>query len=147
VFGFNLECRLFGDIFLTPSCYSRVVKQELIFVYNANSSIFSQLGDLVHKTISPKTYGCNLCGLTYSGISQKDEWKTFINKLPLKAVFLHKDQFAKQYPRYAMTTYPVVFRKMDGLLKKFISTDEINQQKTLEALQKLVRNKFSKTSV
>lgn len=112
---------------------------EIIFVYNANSSIFSQLGDLVHKTISPKTYGCNLCGLTYSGINQKNEWKTFINTLPIKAEFLHKDEFRKKYPKYAMTFYPAVFKKENGVLSEFISVDEINKQKTLVGLEKLVR--------
>lgn len=84
---------------------------ELIFVYNANLGVFNSIRDLLHKSVSPKTYGCNLCGLTYSSISQKDEWKTFINKLPLKAVFFYKNEFIKQYPRYAMTTYPVVGKK------------------------------------
>ncbi len=115
---------------------------ELIFVYNANSSIFSQLGDLVHKTISPKTYGCNLCGLTYSGISQKNEWKAFINTLPLKAEFLHKDEFRKKYPKYAMTFYPAVFKKEDDVLSEFISADEINKQKSLQDLENFVQKKI-----
>jgi len=115
---------------------------ELIFVYNANSGVFAGLKDLIHKSVSPKTYGCNLCGLTYGGASMKQEWREFLDSLPVKVIFLHKDEFAKQYPRYAMTTYPVVFKKENGILKEFIYTDEINHQKTLDALQKLVRDKF-----
>jgi len=131
------------DIFLAASCYSKVVKQELIFVYNANSPIFSQLGDLIHKTISPKTYNCNLCGLTYSGISQKNEWKTFVSTLPFKAKFLHKDEFKKDYLKYAITFYPAVFKKEDDKLSEIITASEINQQKTLTELQELVRRKIS----
>lgn len=116
---------------------------ELIFVYNATSGIFSGIKDLIHKSVSPKTYGCNLCGLTYTGASMKQEWGKFIESLPIKVTFLHKDEFIKQYPKYALTTYPVVFKKQDSLLKEFISVNEINQQKSLEDLKQLVQNKIS----
>ncbi|MBI2031036.1 MAG: hypothetical protein HYT08_00275 [Candidatus Levybacteria bacterium] len=115
---------------------------ELIFVYNADSGFFNSIKDLIHKSVSPKTYGCNLCGLTFSGASMKQEWREFLDSLPIRATFLHKDEFTKQYPKYAMITYPVVFKKENGILKGFIYTDEINQQKTLETLQKLVRDKM-----
>ena len=116
---------------------------ELIFVYNANSGFLNSIKDLLHKSVSPKTYDCNLCFLTYSGISQKEEWKTFINKFPLKAVFLHKDEFTKQYPKYAMITYPIVFKKEKRILKEFISAEEINKLSGLEDLKQLVQNKIS----
>lgn len=115
---------------------------ELIFIYNATSGIFAGLKDLIHKSVSPKTYGCNLCSLTYKGTSVKQEWKEFIESLPIKATFLHKDEFVKLYPRYALTIYPVVFKKQGGILKEFISANEINQQKTLDRLQKLVKDKL-----
>lgn len=116
---------------------------ELIFVYNANSGVFAGIKDLIHKSVSLKTYGCNLCVLTYSGVSMKQEWKDFIESLPIEATFLHKDEFAKLYPRYTMTAYPVSFKKEDGVLKEFISTDEINKQKSLERLKQLVKEKIS----
>ncbi|PIZ63013.1 hypothetical protein COY16_02980 [Candidatus Roizmanbacteria bacterium CG_4_10_14_0_2_um_filter_39_13] len=115
---------------------------ELVFVYNADSGIFSSIKDSIHKSISPKTYGCNLCGLTYGKLSMKDEWKTFIKGLTFKTEFLHKDEFKKKYPKYAMTFYPAVFKKEGAQLFPFISADEINKQKSLEELKQLIQNKI-----
>ncbi|MBI2028232.1 MAG: hypothetical protein HYT07_01350 [Candidatus Levybacteria bacterium] len=115
--------------------------KSLLFVYNADSSLFNQIGDLIHKTISPKTYQCNLCGLTYSGISMKSGWKDFINSLPIKAVFLHKDEFLKQYPNMQNTNFPIAFTKQNNNLVELISTQEINQAKSLEELEKLILEK------
>lgn len=117
--------------------------RKLIFVYNADSSLFNQVGDLIHKTISPKTYQCNLCGLTYSGVSMKGDWKDFINSLPIKAEFLHKDEFLKQFPNKKQSTFPVVFVRENDSLIELISTQEINQAKNLEELKKIVHEKVS----
>jgi len=118
--------------------------QKLIFVYNADSSLFNQVGDLIHKTISPKTYQCRLCGLTYSGVSMNKDWRDFIQSLHIKAEFLHKDEFTKTYPEFANSQFPAVFIKTGQEMRLFISSREINQQQTLEALRNLVQTKTSK---
>ena len=119
------------------------MSKKLLFVYNADSSLFNQIGDLIHKTVSPKTYQCNLCGLTYSGVSMKSDWKDFINSLPIKAEFLHKDEFLKQYPDKKDLTFPVALTVKYGALAEVISTQEINQQKNLDELKTLVKTKLS----
>ncbi|MBI2314459.1 hypothetical protein HYU93_00140 [Candidatus Daviesbacteria bacterium] len=116
----------------------------VLFVYNADSSFFNQVGDLIHKTVSPKTYQCNLCGLTYSGYNMKSEWKDFISSLAIKTVFLHKDEFIKQYPDKQNTSFPIAFIKEGNFLNEFISTDEINKQKRLTDLEALVKEKIAK---
>lgn len=116
---------------------------KLIFVYNAGSSIFNQVGDLIHKTISPTTYPCNLCGLTYSGIGMKNEWKDFIKSLPLKSEFLHKDEFQKIYSGKSHEKFPAVFVKKDNDVELLIGATEINKLKNLEKLEVLVRKKIS----
>lgn len=117
---------------------------ELVFVYNADSGIFSGIKDLVHKSVSPKTYECNLCGLTYGGISMKQDWKEFVENLPIKVAFLHKDEFIKKYPQLASVSFPVVFKKEGKTLEEFISSDEINKQKSLEDLKKLINTAIEK---
>lgn len=49
----------------------------------------------MHKVFPPKTYACNLCGITYGALSVKKEWAQFIEKLPLETEFLHRDEFQK----------------------------------------------------
>lgn len=117
--------------------------QKLLFIYNADSSLFNQIGDLIHKTVSPGTYQCRLCGLTYSGISMNKDWKDFIHSLPIKFEFLHKDEFLKQFPDKKQTTFPIILIREDNSLIELISTKEINQTKNLEELKKLVAEKVS----
>ncbi|MDE3183394.1 MAG: hypothetical protein KGM16_08250 [Bacteroidota bacterium] len=68
-------------------------EQKLLFVYNAGSDFFSSLTDMAHKTFSPSTYQCHLCTLTFGKFSIKKEWKSFIDSLAIKSVFLYKNQF------------------------------------------------------
>lgn len=116
--------------------------KRLIFVYNADSSLFNQVGDFIHKTISPKTYQCNLCGLTYSGVSMKSDWKEFVNSLPIETEFLHKDEFLRQYPDEINKSFPTVFIWENGSLRELISTLEINRQENLKGLKTLVNDKL-----
>ena len=71
--------------------------KKIIFVYNAKSGLFNSLKDTVHKTLSPNTYECNLCQVTFGAFNMKDEWKEFIENLKIKSEFLHKNEFIKKY--------------------------------------------------
>ena len=62
-------------------------KQQLIFVYNAHSDLLSTVTDFAHKLLSPATYSCNLCTLTYGNFTVQKEWKSFIKSLSIKAFF------------------------------------------------------------
>lgn len=114
---------------------------KLIFVYNADSSIFDQIKDAIHKSISPNSYQCNLCGLTYGAVSIKNEWKKFISKLSVKTDFLYKDEFRKNYPGLKDVQLPAVFSLNNDQLNQLISAEEINQQRTLKDLENLVMQK------
>jgi hypothetical protein len=39
--------------------------QELLFVYNADAGLVTGLLDTLHKVLSPSTYSCSLCAITY----------------------------------------------------------------------------------
>ncbi len=83
------------------------MKEQVIFVYNANSDLFSTVTDFAHKILSPSTYQCQLCALTYGNFSKKQEWKYFVESLSIQTVFLHKDEFENQYK--IKTALPAVF--------------------------------------
>lgn len=116
---------------------------ELIFVYNADSSLFNQIGDLIHKTISPQTYPCRLCGLTYAGVHMKREWKEFIEQLPISCVFLHKDEFVKKYPAFSQESLPAIFLQKGTSLIIVVSAHKINKLQTLGELKNVVESKIS----
>jgi hypothetical protein len=114
--------------------------QKLIFVYNANGGLFSSISDFAHKILSPSTYQCNLCALTYGNFLVKDEWTTFVQNLPLKTVFLYKDEFFKHYK--IQVSLPAVFVRLNDTIKEIMSRDEIENCKSLEALKTLVVSKL-----
>ncbi len=121
-------------------------KKELILVYNANSGFFNSIKDALHKSISPNTYSCNLCSLTFGAISMKNEWKEFIDNLKIPSKFYHRDEFfemLKTHPhKIENTKFPAVFLHLNEKLSLFITSIEINQVKKLEDLMDLVTKKL-----
>ena len=67
--------------------------KELIFIYNAKSGFINELVDFAHKIISPETYDCNLCAITYGAFRMKKRWADYIQSLPINSVFTHQDKF------------------------------------------------------
>lgn len=111
---------------------------KLIFVYNADSDFVSSVKDTAHKFMSPGTYPCNLCKLTYPLISMNREWKKFIKSLPCEVEFLHRDEFHKQYPGQENVQLPAVFQEDASGIRLFINQAEINKAKNLAELIKIV---------
>ena len=54
---------------LIPKSNTNYEGDQLIFVYRANSGPTSLALDFIHKIVSPKTYSCNLCNVTYGNFS------------------------------------------------------------------------------
>ncbi len=70
----------------------------LIFVYNAPDGIGAALIDAAHKLISPDTYPCSLCAVTYGAVAMRREWKAYLAALPHPVRFYHRDGFRRAYP-------------------------------------------------
>jgi len=117
-------------------------KGKLIFVYNADSSVFSQVSDAVKKIVTPSKYECNLCMVTYGAISMKDEWKEFLDALLFEKEFLHRDEFQKQYPELKSTKLPAIFISQNNTLSVLVSADEINIQKNIDGLKNIINGKI-----
>lgn len=127
--------------------------KRLIFVYNANSGKINAWLDSAHKIVSPKTYQCRLCDLTYGIFKENEDWARFRESIiktrpDLQLEFLHIDEFEKKYwskwlPKY---DYPIILEKSeeeqdynDGFgtnsgLDIFMSPAEMNDLTTTTAL-------------
>ena len=127
--------------------------RRLIFVYNANSGKFNAWLDSAHKILSPKTYQCRLCDLTYGIFKENEDWARFRESVvktnpDLQLEFLHIDEFEKKYwskwlPKYQ---YPCILEKSeqpqdynDGFgtnsgLDVFMSQEEMNEIQSTHAL-------------
>ncbi len=117
-------------------------ENTLIFVYNADSGLINEMKDYVHKIVSPSTYGCNLCAITYGNTGIKDEWRSFVDDLGIPVKFLHKDEFYEKYSEKG-SSFPCAYIENSNKLDLFISSDKINNCRTLEELMSLVTLKVN----
>jgi len=113
---------------------------ELIFIYNAKSGVVNELIDFAHKIVSPETYDCNLCAISYGAFSMKKKWSTYIETLPFKSTFTYKDKFSKN--GYINIKFPSVFIRSNEKLDEIISATEINEIKNLDQLIGLLNQKL-----
>lgn len=110
---------------------------KLIFVYNADSGLFNTVADIAHKILSPSTYSCQLCALTHSYFSVKDEWKDFLLEIETPMEFLHKNEFEEKY-QHLKCDYPALLLSSDKGLEVLVSADALNQCNSLEELKTLI---------
>lgn len=75
-----------------------MAEPSLIFVYKADSDLFSRVTDAAHKVLSPGTYACDLCLLTHGWLRERRAWSDFIRALPIPCEFLHRDQLRARFP-------------------------------------------------
>ncbi|SMB99010.1 hypothetical protein SAMN00120144_3663 [Hymenobacter roseosalivarius DSM 11622] len=83
--------------------------RKLLFVYNADAGLANGLLDMAHKILSPRTYPCSLCGITYGTTHMRPDWRQFLQSLPLESRFLHRDEFQQQFPGLKNPALPAVF--------------------------------------
>lgn len=117
--------------------------QKLIFVYNANSGVRNAILDSMHKVLSPSTYNCNLCDITFGLVGEKANWKAFRESYPIDMEFLHKDEYEKVYAsKFGLKLdYPIVLGAVSGDLEIVIGTKEMNELSSAEALIDLIKER------
>ena len=116
--------------------------QRLLFVYNADGGPLAGLKDAFHKILSPATYPCSLCAITYGATSMRPAWREFIKTLPVPVDFLHRDEFERQYPLAGRPALPAAFALTEtGELVPFIRAPEIDAT-DLNGLMALVRQRL-----
>lgn len=116
--------------------------QRLIFVYNADGGRLVGLKDMFHKILSPSTYLCSLCVVTYGATSMRPEWGTFIKALLVPVDFPHRDEFRRDYPHWARHPLPAAFAvEKDGTLMPFIEAPAMDAT-DLNGLMELVRERL-----
>ena len=105
---------------------------KLIFIYNSKSGFINEITDLAHKMISPETYPCDLITLTYDTFAMKQEWSNYIDRLPMKTVFMYKDKLTENVMKNM--ELPAVFLLKNDSLINVLSEKEFNSIDDLEGL-------------
>ncbi len=123
---------------------SRESIHKLVFVYNADSGPVNGLLDAAHKVLSPSTYACRLCELTYGSLREKRSWKAFREGLGVPVEFLHRDEFAKWYSSKFMPSYtfPIVLEVTSHDLDVFLGTKELNALTRTEDLIREIKTRL-----
>lgn len=80
----------------------------LLIVYNADEGLFAALGDAIHKAVSPDTYPCSLCAITYGAVRMRPEWRRYLESLPYEVRFHHRPDFQRAHPMLADLPLPAI---------------------------------------
>jgi hypothetical protein len=116
------------------------MKQKLFFIYNANSGKLNAMLDTGHKLLSPGTYSCNLCKLTYNLIGPKREWTEFISQLKIDVDFLHKNQLNDILIKDLIL--PAIVIQKNGTIFPILNAEELSVFSTLDELLNVLREKL-----
>ncbi len=121
------------------------IREKLLFVYNADSGAKNAILDSMHKVLSPSTYDCNLCDLTYGLVLENRIWKKFREESTHEMEFIHRDEFKKQYASkfgYKFN-FPIILVENGNGLEVFISTEELNSLDTPVTLINLIEQRLN----
>ncbi|WP_324678791.1 hypothetical protein [Hymenobacter sp. GOD-10R] len=115
---------------------------QLLFVYNAEAGALNGLLDTLHKTLSPQTYACSLCRLTYGAMSMHSAWKQFVQELGIPSRFLHRKEFIQEFPALRQQPLPAAFwQNIAGEWQLLVSKEEFDQA-DLTSLMQLIRTRL-----
>lgn len=109
-----------------------------IFVYAAESGWAHAALDWAHKLVSPSTYDCALCQVTYGVFGRKAEWDQALGRLPGDKVFVHRDEFERDYPGRELVA-PAVWRVEAGAWTLVVGPDDWNGIDDVAALEARLR--------
>jgi len=119
------------------------MSDKLIFVYNADSGLLNAIKDLIHKNVSPETYPCSLCAVTYNNLGMRREWRQFIQQLGRTVEFLHRDELEEKYA-VKDVLLPAAFTKCMGEAPRiWLSAEMMNSCRSLGDLQQLVMSNLN----
>ncbi len=111
---------------------------QLIMVYNAEGGWFAALSDAVHKIVSPATYPCSLCALTYGPVAMRNRWRRYLAGLPVEPVFLHRDEVPDEWGPGVAELPVILLGHAGGPPSILVSAAELRSCADLAALIALV---------
>ena len=127
-------------LFLTSGVLCGEDESELIFIYNAKSGLVNEFLDFAHKIVSPSTYNCNLCALSYGNFTMKKKWSDYISSLPVRSTFTYKDKVSEY--GYNNIELPSIIFRNGSISKVIISSEEINKLKKIYQLINILSDRL-----
>ncbi|HSJ78107.1 MAG TPA: hypothetical protein VK913_05170 [Erythrobacter sp.] len=116
--------------------------QTLIFVYNADGGPLNALRDMVHKIVSPATYPCSLCALSYGPFAMRREWRTFLNSLSCAKLFLYRDEVRDVLNMDDLALPVILLARGPGQPEVLVDADELDGLGGCDSLIALVAQRL-----
>lgn len=110
------------------------MRDTLLIVYNADEGLFAALGDAVHKAVSPQTYPCSLCAVSYGAVRMRPEWRAYLRTLPYATRFHHRPDFRRAYPALAEMPLPAILLDGGGSQRVLLDAAALNATRSIDAL-------------
>lgn len=121
-----------------------MTNSTLIFVYNADGGIFRAMADAVHKLISPATYPCSLCAITYGAVSMRREWKSYLEHLPLDKRFYHRDEFAVDWPGVDVPFPAILMQTGPSKLETLMAKADLDAVESVAQLMAMLDDRLAR---
>jgi hypothetical protein len=118
----------------------------LIMIYNARGGLLHALGDMVHKIVSPGTYPCSLCALTYGAVAMHGAWRRFLDRTGLPTLFLYRDEFHGDLDTRDLPLPAILLGDGAAVPEVLVSAAELDALPDLPALIALVEARLAGVS-
>ncbi|OYY89900.1 MAG: hypothetical protein B7Y45_10075 [Sphingomonas sp. 28-66-16] len=114
-------------------------RDTLILVYNADGGALAALRDAVHKLVSPASYPCSLCAVSYGAVGMKADWRRFLDSLPVATRFHHRDDFQAAWPGLAIALPAILLQRGGAAPAVLIDAATLDAQRDVGALIETLR--------
>ena len=115
---------------------------RIILVYNESRGLFDAVSSWTHKLLSPASYHCALCKVTFGLTGMLVPWKNYIEMLPSLVVFLHRDEFRQQFPALASQPLPAILTESSGQLAVLLPAHDIQAVSGIAGLIGLMQERL-----
>lgn len=116
---------------------------RLIFVYNAEAGVAAGLRDSIHKLVSPATYPCSLCAITYGLVGMRAAWRDWLERQSLAAEFYHRADFHAAFPALRGEPLPLVALADTATATVIIPAAELDTVADVDQLTRLVSHRLA----
>ena len=120
---------------------------RLILVYNAPGTLLAKAKDALHKLVSPETYPCSLCAITYGAVSMRRAWRDTLAGLPVEPAIHHSDDFPTAFPEVRIDLPAILLAPPGGAPEVLIAAAELDRLADLDALIALLRERLAHRGV
>lgn len=123
------------------------MSRRLIIVYNAEAGLLAGVADSLHKIVSPSTYPCQLCAITYGLAAMRRDWRLFLDGLGLALVFHHRADFRAAFPAAADWPLPLVALASGGQLAPLVTAADFAAIADLPRLIAVMRERLGASGI